>query len=83
MNKQTIKTDLVNSSNIKALGYDAATRTMQVDFWIGSKYQYNPITLEAFHELKNAESIGAHFNRHIKDNKLIDFICIQEKPVRK
>jgi hypothetical protein len=81
--REKIKTELVNSSNIKALGYEPTTRVLQVDFWNGAIYQYEPITLEAFHDLKNAESIGAHFNLVIKPNPNVNFFQLQEKHAKK
>lgn len=74
-----IPTEAVNSSNIQAIGYDEPSRTLQVDFHGGAAYQYTPITNKAFLELKNADSVGSHFAKHIKDNKLVTFIKVREK----
>lgn len=76
---QEIKTTEVNSSTIKAMGYDFERRLMQIDFWNGSKYQYEPITFESYHNLRNAKSIGKHFNQYFKDNKTITCTKIKNK----
>jgi hypothetical protein len=71
MPKKLIPTQPVNSSNIKAIGYDEGTRTLQIDFYNGSKYHYSPITLDGFTALKEAESLGKYFAEHIRTNKTV------------
>ena len=58
----------VKSSQVKEIGYDAATKTLAVTFTRGkgAVYHYPGVTQEAFDAFKNAESIGTHFGKHIK-----------------
>lgn len=69
----------VNSSNIKELGHDAKTNTMQVNFHNGAEFQYHPVTEEFYKELLSADSVGAHFNKHVKTNTAIEYKQIKEK----
>jgi hypothetical protein len=63
----------VQSSQIAALGHDAASKTLAVEFkgWggkPGSTYHYSNVDTETFNALASAESIGSHFGRFIKPN---------------
>ena len=65
-----IALDSVESSQIHAIGHDAGTNTLAIQFkskaGAGSMYHYANFTAEQFHQFKNAESIGAHFGKEIK-----------------
>ena len=68
---QHITMDSVESSQIAAIGYDAGSQTLAIQFKgkgdkPGSVYHYSGVTLEDFAAFKSAESIGSHFYRHIK-----------------
>ena len=56
----------VKSSNIKSIGYDPASKKMQVRFSSGATYEYLGVTVEEHFALVGAESIGAHFAKHIR-----------------
>lgn len=60
----------VQSSQIKEIGFDQATNTLAVRFNAkngpGSLYHYSGVDAETFEKFKSAESIGAHFGKHIK-----------------
>ncbi|QMV32444.1 hypothetical protein 8G_00050 [Ralstonia phage Hyacinthe] len=61
----------VKSSQIFSIGHDAATNTLAIRFknWKGevtSLYHYQNVTAEEFQAFRAAESIGAHFGKHIK-----------------
>lgn len=61
----------VESSQIHAIGHCPETNTLAIRFKnykgeLGSLYHYQNFTMDAFGELKNAESIGRHFGQHIK-----------------
>lgn len=71
-----IVTEPINSSNIKAAGYDQPTRTLQLEFWNGAIYQYTPITLTSYHSLIRAKSVGKYFNEHISSNELVSYYKI-------
>jgi len=61
-----IKTTAVESSNLKAIGYDQATQTLQVDFKSGKRYQYQSVPPDVFAEFQAAESVGKFFAARIK-----------------
>jgi KTSC domain len=58
----------VESSQIKAIGYDAETRTLAVkfNFGAGAIYHYPDVAPETHEAFVNAESIGQFFGKHIK-----------------
>lgn len=59
----------VQSSAIDAIGYDLPTKTMRVQFANGRVHDF-PDTEENEHvSLVKAESIGRHFNKHIRGRK--------------
>mgnify|MGYP003402989314 CR=1 FL=1 len=74
-----IETTPVNSSNLKAVGHDASTNTLQVDFHNGAIYQYHPFTAEGYKMLLEADSVGAFFNTQIKTNTLLTVTKVQDK----
>lgn len=57
-----------HSSNIEAIGYDAGTKTLQVNFKNGGRYQYQNVTAEMWAALNEAESKGKYLNNQIKPN---------------
>lgn len=57
----------VNSSNLVSVGYDAGSATLEIEFDGGRVYQYAEVPQEAHKALVNADSIGSHFHRHIRD----------------
>jgi len=58
----------VESNQVKAIGYDEATKTLAVTFTrgTGAIYHYPGVTPEQHHAFVKAESIGVHFGKHIK-----------------
>ena len=58
----------VKSSNIKAVGYDAETETLEVEFKSGGVYQYNGVPAKAHKAFMGAESKGKYFHRKIKND---------------
>lgn len=58
----------VNSSNLVSVGYDSKTLTLEVEFHSGNVYKYQPVTEHAYKEMMNADSMGAFFHQHIKNN---------------
>jgi hypothetical protein len=61
----------VESSNIKAIGYDQATQTLRMEFRNGSIHDY-PDTSPADHtNLMAAASHGKHFHQHIRSRKSV------------
>lgn len=58
----------VVSSNIKAIGYDPATRVMAVQFANGT-YHYDDVGQEQHDAFVAAESIGSHFHKNFRSLK--------------
>lgn len=56
----------IESSNIKSVGYDKASLTLEIEFGSGGVYQYYGVLPEHHSDLMAAESIGKHFHAHIK-----------------
>lgn len=59
----------VNSSNVEAVGYDAATLELHVRFVkSGITYAYYQVEEWRFQELMQADSKGTYLNANIKPN---------------
>lgn len=56
----------VSSSNLKAVGYDAETKTLQIEFLNGGLYEYYNIPENIYKGLMAASSHGSYFDQHIK-----------------
>ncbi|MBL8802499.1 MAG: KTSC domain-containing protein [Planctomycetes bacterium] len=57
----------VNSSNIAAVGYDAANQAVYVQFLNGSTYAYKGVPEHEFENLRTASSVGSYLNRNFKN----------------
>jgi hypothetical protein len=56
----------VNSTNIKAIGYDPDTQELQVEFHHGHRvYSYANVQQHQVDALLGAHSMGAHLQQHI------------------
>ncbi|WP_241681045.1 KTSC domain-containing protein [Pseudactinotalea terrae] len=49
-----------------AVGYDAATNELEVEFIGGDVYRYSMVPPSVHRELMVADSIGAYVNREVK-----------------
>lgn len=58
----------VNSSNVKTIGYDPRAQELHVEFHSGPTHAYEGVRPVDYVKLKTAQSIGAHFHQHIRDN---------------
>lgn len=56
----------VESSNIKSVGYDPATRLMSVQFSDGGTYDYEGVEPHHHAAFMAAPSKGKHFHQHIR-----------------
>ena len=57
----------VESSQVQAVGYDPLTNTLAVKFKRGdAAYHYPGVTPEQHQAFLKAESIGRHFDQHIR-----------------
>ncbi len=56
----------VTSSNVKSVGHDKSSSTLEVEFQSGDLYQYVGVSEEDHTELMESQSIGKHINTKIK-----------------
>ena len=54
-------------SNVRSVGYDAPSRTLEVKFWNGSIYQYYDVPEDVHKELVRQSAIAQYLRRHIRD----------------
>ncbi|MEL7561395.1 KTSC domain-containing protein [Stutzerimonas chloritidismutans] len=52
----------VNSSSLRALGYDPDQQALEVEFHNGSQYRYEQVPAEVVQALLEADSLGRYFN---------------------
>lgn len=63
-----VEMQYVDSSNIEAIGHDAAAQELHVRFLSGDTYVYHGVPQEVYDELMAAPSKGSYLNRMIKGN---------------
>jgi hypothetical protein len=63
---------MVDSSTMEAVGYDAAARELLVQFTGGKLYAYLDVDEYILQELLMADSKGSYFNREIKPRYQFD-----------
>lgn len=56
----------VKSSNLKSVGYDSGSKTLEIEFLSGGIYQYSGVPSNIYEELMNAPSHGKYFHRNIR-----------------
>ena len=56
----------VVSSNLRSVGYDEASRTLEVEFHDGRIYQYFDVPASIYHGLMVASSHGSYLDRYVK-----------------
>lgn len=56
----------VDSSNIAAIGYDAALKTLGVRFHAGTEYEYLSVPASIFDGLLAAPSAGRYFDQNVR-----------------
>ncbi|WAE61909.1 KTSC domain-containing protein [Stutzerimonas sp. R40042] len=61
-----MKRVVVNSSSLRALGYDPEQQVLEVQFSSGALYRYEAVPPEAVQALLDADSLCRHFNQVFK-----------------
>jgi len=56
----------VSSSNIRSIGYDTDSTTLEIEFNTGGVYQYSGVPQGEYDALMAAASHGTYFSAHIK-----------------
>ena len=62
MNRQ-----LVSSSNIHSVGYEAESQTLEIEFHSGGIYRYANVPEKLYRGLMQASSKGSYFHRNIRE----------------
>jgi hypothetical protein len=57
----------VASSNLRSVGYDPASRTLEIEFNSDAIYQYDGVPADVHGGLMHASSHGSYFHQNIKD----------------
>jgi hypothetical protein len=74
-NPPTIGLQPCSSSQVKAYGYDAETRTLAVQFISNNAlYHYADVPAEVFEAMKAAPSVGAFFGKSIRPH----YVCTKQ-----
>lgn len=55
----------VKSSNVKAIGFDASTKTLEIEFHNGRVQHYFGISEELYGKLMTADSVGSFLHAKI------------------
>lgn len=58
----------VASSNVRAIGYDSGSQTLEVEFHSGSVYQYYGVPDHLHEQIMQAPSKGRFLNIYIKNS---------------
>jgi len=57
----------VGASNIRAVGYEPSSQTLEVEFTSGSIVQYSRVSPEVHRRLMNSPSPGSYFKDNIEE----------------
>ena len=57
----------VSSSNVRSVGYDEASQTLEVEFHNGGIYHYYGVPVSIYQGFMAAGSKGTYLHNHIKD----------------
>jgi len=63
-----MKRKIIESSNIKSIGYDVAEQILEIEFTRGAIYQYSQVPSEEVCGLLLADSLGSFFSKNIAKN---------------
>ena len=58
----------VKSSTISHVGYEDSTNTLKIRFKDGAEYHYQNVPKKEHDSLLNAESVGKHFVKNIRNS---------------
>ena len=67
----------IASSSIASVGYDEATKTLELEFHNGRIYQFFNIPPQMAAALKAAPSHGAYFNKYLRNSEY-EFTLIRD-----
>ena len=58
----------VSSSDLRSVGYNPESQTLEIEFRSGGVYRYSGVPESVYRSLMAASSHGKYFHEHIKDN---------------
>jgi hypothetical protein len=58
----------VDSSVVASVGYETASKTLEIEFATGRVYRYFLVPRRVHEELMGAPSLGRYFNEHVRDS---------------
>jgi hypothetical protein len=56
----------VQSSNLRSIGYDSNTSTLEIEFNSGAVWQYFDVPESVYYDMRNSDSLGRYFNANIR-----------------
>ena len=59
---------LVQSSNVKSVGYDEENKNIHIELISGEKYMFKNVPKKIFKDLLVSTSIGSYINRYLRDS---------------
>jgi hypothetical protein len=62
-----MRRETVSSSAVFGVGYDRATRTLEIEFRSGRLYRYHDVGPDVFEQLMSAPSKGRFMNARIRN----------------
>ena len=62
-----MRRNLVSSSNLKSIGYDADARILEIEFQTGAVYRYSQVPESEYKGLMSAASHGKYFYANIRN----------------
>lgn len=62
-----MRRERVDSSVVRAVGYDGEKRVLEVEFHNDRVYQYYVVPRGVYQEMRAAESLGRFFNERVRD----------------
>lgn len=63
-----MRRETVSSSAVLGVGYDRATRTLEIEFRSGRLYRYHGVEPDVFEQLMSAPSKGRFMNARIRNS---------------
>ena len=63
----TMNLTAMQSSSLAQVAYDPRRSILQVEFRDGATYEYADVPVETYHDLLQADSKGAYFNRNVRN----------------
>jgi len=58
----------VSSSNLRSVGYDASTQTLEVELSDGSIWQYSKVPSEVYRRFMAAQSMVSYYRDNIEED---------------